>query len=93
MSTPKTYDVTLPKDKRPGLLRCGDLLPGKTYQFPAAEAVRLVDAKGFIFVSPADEPSARAEVDAAQKATESASRTTEAKANTSPPTAPTPKED
>lgn len=81
MSTPKTYDVTLPEDKRPGLLRCGDLLPGKTYQFPAVEAVRLVDAKGFIFASPADEPSARAEADAAQKA--AASRAT----------APTTKED
>lgn len=62
MSKPKNYAVSLPLDARPGLMRCGDLVPGKTYEFPASEAVRLVDAKGFRFTSPADEKAARAEL-------------------------------
>jgi hypothetical protein len=65
MSKNKTlYPVTLPEGKRPGLMRCGDLVPGTTYEFPAAEAVRMVDAHGFEFTIKTDEKSARAEVSA-----------------------------
>lgn len=84
----KVYKVILPVDpnakgvpvsvgKRPGLLACGDLRPGKEYPMPAAEALRLVDTKGFEFVNKEDEQTARAELkaDADKKAPAPASAT------------------
>jgi len=45
--TPGTIGVVLPQAARPGVLRVGAYVPGKVYQVPAAEAPRLVSAKGF----------------------------------------------
>lgn len=75
-TTPRTFAVILPVGKRPGLRACGDLKPGTPYTVPAREALRLVDAKGFEFVTPADEGAARAAVKAEDEAA--------AKANESP---------
>lgn len=61
----KTYTVHFPTDARPGVLAIGGIKRGGSAQADAAEAVRLVDAKGLRFASGADEKAARAEVAAA----------------------------
>jgi hypothetical protein len=62
------YKVILPKNKRPGLQNCGAYAPGKEYEVGAAEAVRLVDVKGFEFVTKTDDKAARAEMAKAEAA-------------------------
>jgi hypothetical protein len=62
MSKTTTYKVILPNGKRKGLLACGPYKPGAEYAVPAAEALRLVEVKGFEFVDKGAEKAARAEV-------------------------------
>lgn len=54
------FSVTLPPNKRPGIVRVGSYVPGQTYDVDAAEAVRLADIKGFEFKTAPDEKKARA---------------------------------
>lgn len=58
----KTYDVIFRDTARPGVRAVGSIKRGDTVKVDAAEAVRLVDAKGLAFVNAADEKAARQEL-------------------------------
>lgn len=58
----KTYDVIFRDTARPGVRAVGRIKRGDTVKVDAAEAVRLVDAKGLAFVNAADEEAARQEL-------------------------------
>lgn len=68
MTKPRKYTVTFAPGARPGVIAIGGLYRGKSGEFDAAEAVRLVDVKGLSFANADDEKAARAEVEAAAKA-------------------------
>lgn len=57
-----TYEVIFRDAALPGVRAVGDIRRGKSVTVDAAEAVRLVDAKGLAFVSAADEKAARQEL-------------------------------
>jgi hypothetical protein len=59
-ATPAGFAVILTPDKAGGRRAVGDMVPGREYTVPAAEALRLVDLKGFDFVNPADAAAAKA---------------------------------
>jgi hypothetical protein len=82
-----TYTVTLKPEAAGGRRAVGDMLPGREYPVPAAEAVRLVKTKGFTLVGAtlADaEKTAEAERIAAEKAAAELAATTAATAATTP---------
>ena len=58
----KTYDVIFRDTAKPGVRAVGSIKRGDTVKVEAAEAVRLVDAKGLAFVNAADEKAARQEL-------------------------------
>ncbi|HET6805323.1 MAG TPA: hypothetical protein VFH59_07790 [Frateuria sp.] len=89
----KSYTVHFPKDARPGVLAIGGIKRGGSAKVDAAEAVRLVDAKGMSFASAADEKAARGEVATAKAKAEAEARAkaeADAKTPEAPATAPTP---
>lgn len=55
----KTVEVIFPADALPGVRAVGSIVRGQKASVSAAEALRLVDAKGLAFASPADEKAAR----------------------------------
>lgn len=79
MTKPRKYTVTFAPGARPGVIAIGGLYRGKSGEFDAAEAVRLVDVKGLAFANPDDEKAARAEVDAAALAAALAAKAAAAK--------------
>ena len=58
----KTYEVIFRDTAKPGVRAVGSIKRGDTVKVDAAEAVRLVDAKGLAFVNAADEKAARQEL-------------------------------
>lgn len=61
-SDPAGFAVILTPEKAGGRRAVGDMVPGREYTVPAAEALRLVEVKGFDFVNPADAAAAKAAV-------------------------------
>lgn len=59
---PAGFAVILTPDKAGGRRAVGDMVPGREYTLPAAEALRLVKIKGFDFVNPADAAAAEAAI-------------------------------
>ena len=57
---PAGFAVILSTEKAGGRRAVGDMVPGREYTVPAAEALRLVALKGFDFVNPADADAAKA---------------------------------
>lgn len=51
---PELVAVTLRSSARPGLTQCGEYKPDRVYTVPVAEAQRLVECKGFEYVTPGD---------------------------------------
>jgi hypothetical protein len=58
----KTYEVCFSKTALPGVRAVGTIQRGDSVKVDAAEAVRLVDAKGLAFASAADDKAARQEL-------------------------------
>lgn len=50
--------VILRSSAKPGIRNCGDYLPDRTYSVDTAEAKRLVECKGFEYVTPGDKAAA-----------------------------------
>lgn len=86
MSEAKTYTVHFPEDARPGVLAIGGIKRGGSAKVDAAEAVRLVDAKGLRFASATDEKAARGEVAAAEA--KAAAEAAKARSDSAAPAAP-----
>lgn len=61
-SEPAGFDVILTPDKAGGRRAVGDMVPGREYTVPAAQALRLAGLKGFDFVNPADAAAAQAAI-------------------------------
>jgi hypothetical protein len=59
--TEATFGVILEPANAGGRRAVGDMLPGRAYQVPATECLRLVELKGFTFVAAADADAAKAE--------------------------------
>lgn len=62
------YTVTFPADALPGVRAVGHIKRGDSVDVDAAEALRLVRAKGLAFADPSDKSRAEAEVNAAAAA-------------------------
>lgn len=60
----KIYEVFFRDTALPGVIAVGSIKRGGSTKVDAAEAVRLVDAKGLAFASAADEKAARQELSA-----------------------------
>lgn len=70
MAKPNTrkYTVTFPADALPGVRAVGHIKRGTSVEVDAAEALRLVSAKGLAFADPSDKSRAESEVNAASPA-------------------------
>lgn len=79
----RTYTVTFPADALPGVRAVGHIKRGASVEVDAAEALRLVNAKGLRFADPADKGRAEAEV----KASTEPALATDAAAAAPPPAA------
>lgn len=65
----RTYKVTFRPDALPGVRAVGHIKRGTAVEVDAAEALRLVNAKGLAFDEPADKARAEAELKAAAETT------------------------